>query len=148
MSSPLSSSVRAALGGAALLLAVAAPGAAQTTAAAPAPPAAAAAPLDLAGSWTGEYFIAQGQGPMAMTFAKADSGWGGTVEVTTPERTMKSAIGTVTVDGSAVTFTAVLDGADVTFRATFQAGELAGKLVAIQNGNTVAEGDWSAHHMP
>ena len=146
MPSPLSSSVRAALGGAALLLAVAAPGAAQTTAAAPA--AVAAAPVDLTGSWTGEFFIPQGQGPMAMTFTKADSGWGGTVEVTTPERTMKAAIGTVTVDGSAVTFTAVLDGADVTFKATFQGGELAGKLVATQNGNTVAEGDWSAHHTP
>ena len=146
MSSHLATALRASLAGAGLLVALTTAGAAQTTPASTAPTA--TTPADVAGSWTGEYFIQQGQGPMAMTFTKADSGWGGTVEVTTPERTLKGPIGSVAIDGAAVTVKAFLDGADVTFTAKLEGGELVGKLVATQGGNTVAEGDWSAHRTP
>ena len=146
MSSSLATALRATLAGAALLAALTTPGTAQTAAAAPA--AAAPAPADIAGAWTGEFFIPQGQGPMVMTFTKADSGWGGTVEVTTPERTMKGPMSAVSIDGTDVTVTTFLDGADVTFTAKLEGGELVGKLVATQGGNTVAEGDWSAHRKP
>ena len=131
-----------------LLVVVTAPGAAQDAAAPAAAAASSSLAPDLAGAWAGEYFIPQGQGPMSVTFTKADSGWGGRVEVTTPERTMKAAIDKATFDGTSLVFTSLLDGADVTFTARLEAGELVGKLVAVQNGNTVAEGDWSAHRVP
>ena len=105
-------------------------------------------PIAMTGTWSGEFFVPQGQGPMSMTLTRADSGWAGTVTVTTPNETMTGAMRKIVVDTAGLIFEATLQGADVTFTGKLAEMELVGTLTAVQNGNTVAQGQWSARRKP
>jgi hypothetical protein len=103
---------------------------------------------EIEGTWEGEFFFERGQGPMTLTIEKGDSGRTGKVSVTSPQSTMNAALRNIVVGDGTLVYEALLDGADVTFTARLDAGELIGTFTAVQDGNTVAEGQWSARRKP